>query len=73
MESGLLTIHFENWFWRRAQRASEGFNWKPILVLGFGSETICPSRGIGEAIQGSHLQGFDIDDSEKFIGDNFIF
>jgi hypothetical protein len=28
----------------------------PSSVLGFGSETICPSREIGEAIQGSHLQ-----------------
>jgi len=31
LESVLLTIHFENWFWRRARRASEGFSWKPIL------------------------------------------
>jgi hypothetical protein len=43
-------------FWRRARRGSEGFSWKPTSVLGFGSETICPSREIGEAIQDSHLQ-----------------
>jgi hypothetical protein len=34
----------------------EGFNWKPISALGFGSETIYPSREIGEVILASHLQ-----------------
>jgi hypothetical protein len=56
VEKALLTIHLKIEFWRRAQRASEGFSWKPISVLGFGSETICPSREIGEAIPVSHLQ-----------------
>lgn len=61
---------WRNWLWRRAQWAYEGFSWKRIRHLGFGSETTCPSRGIldsavklsalagriGESIQGSHLQ-----------------
>jgi hypothetical protein len=28
---------------------------------------------IGESIQGSHLQGFGIENLKEFIGDNFIF
>ena len=43
-------------FWRRARWANEGFSWKLISALGFGSETICPSREIGEAIPDFHLQ-----------------
>ena len=49
--------------------SNKGFNWKPIRHLGFGSETICPNRGIldlevklsalarriGEVIQAFHL------------------
>jgi len=50
--------------------SKQGFQLEPIRHLGFGSETICPSRGtldsavklsalagkIGESIQGFHLQ-----------------
>jgi len=53
---GILDYSFRKLVLRRARRASEGFSWKPILVLGFGSETICPSREIGEAIPAFHLQ-----------------
>ena len=47
-------------FGRRARWANEGFSWKPIRHLGFGSETICPSREIGGAIPVPHLQRFGI-------------
>jgi len=51
----ILHFHFRNLDLERARRAKQ-FSWKPILELGFGSETICPSQEIGEAIQACHLQ-----------------
>jgi len=56
VEKLLLTIHLKNLVFGRARRASEGFSWKPILMLRFGSETIFPSREFGEAILAFHLQ-----------------
>jgi len=73
LEKGLLTIHFQKIeFGRRARRASEGFSWKPISVLGFGSETICPSREIGEVILTSHLQVLALWFEDLHCGKKFI-
>jgi hypothetical protein len=43
------------------------------LVLGFGSETICPSREIGEAIPVFSFAGIGIEISRRFIGGDFHF
>ena len=52
----ILHIHFGKLFLERARRAEQGFPLETPFVLGFGSETICPSREIGEAIPAFHLQ-----------------
>ena len=46
----LSTIHFKKLSLGRSARwANEGFSWKPIRHLGFGNETICPSRGTSDS------------------------
>jgi hypothetical protein len=56
VEKGGLTIHFSKLgFGEELGELARVSAENPFQHLGFGSETICPSREIGEAIPAFHL------------------